>query len=317
MKNNNEIFYFFLLFCGTMEMKYEEVEEVVMLSKHELINALVEFDHLFFSEVALENRNHLVLEFQKSEIVTKFASYLMKEDRFSLSMEQLKMLVSESLKRIPYLFISQMPYDERLIVNFSVRDALAYLNKKYPLEKDESISTFARMFYQSYQLECVFKKEDREDCSSIPDRKRRLNIYPYFKLDNYVLCQGTYNYDTVTWELWTDGKIKEIPSTIEIPSYYMYLNPKKENSLINIRLQEFHQVEIQDFSYILYQGTLKSNTSEYLNRSLYIESELDFRALRELSSPSIELEKEVKGEVPGAYQKKLTHLNQPIKKLSV
>ncbi len=298
-------------------MEYEEVEEVVMLVEYQLINALIEFNHLFFLELALQNKNHSILEFRKSEFVRKIVNYLIHENKFFASREQLEMALKESLKKIPYLFNGMMPYDDRFLVNFSARDALTYLNQKYPLDRDEDMLQFVHQFYQYYQLEKYFTNEERKNISLIPERKRVLNIYPQASLKKYILCRGSHYNDLITWELCTDGEIIEIPSKIEIPSYYMCLNPSEDDSLMNIKLQAFHQVMVKNFSYVLYQGKMLAESDEYLNRSLYLNENLDVSFLKELSSPSLEFGKSIQSEVPNAYQKKLILPTQGQKKLSV
>lgn len=97
------------------------------------------------------------------------------------------------------------------------------------------------------------RKKIEENC------RKPLNFYANNPNGVYHLSAGNNYKDEVSWELVTDGNIKEMEINENPSQYIQYDSPIRANTLISLTNSILSKVKIEDASYVLMQGIENDN----------------------------------------------------------
>lgn len=89
--------------------------------------------------------------------------------------------------------------------------------------------------------------------------KRPFNIYADNPNHVYYLCVGNYYDNEYSWQLITDGNIKNINIEQFPQGHFYYEDPTRPNLEIQLNNEKSATVEIEDASYVLLQGSENEN----------------------------------------------------------
>lgn len=110
--------------------------------------------------------------------------------------------------------------------------------------------------------------------------KKLFNIYANNPNHFYHLCTGTYHSNEYSWQLITDGTIKQMDRIKFQQEHFYYENPTRPHSEIQLRNAISATVEIENANYVLMQGL----ENEHIKKLKAYTNLIDLEKLKQIAN---------------------------------